>query len=396
MIYLAIILLTRKKLYKDSLIIGKQSNVVVKILQEGLGGIRDVLLDGSQKFYCNIYKEADASLRKAQSNVVIIGASPRYAIESLSMILIAILAYLLGKSDDGLKTALPILGSMALGAQRLLPVLQQAYGSFTAILGAQGSLVDTLSLLDQPLATDNLVEDKIQLNDCLSINNLSFKYDNDLPYILQNLNFQIKKGSKVGIIGSTGSGKSTLLDLIMGLLLPTNGYISIDGNHLNFESIRAWQNNISHVPQAIFLADSSIMENIAFGVPKEEIDFERIKHAAQKAKIHNDIISWEDGYYTQVGERGVRLSGGQRQRIGIARALYKRANFIVFDEATSALDDKTEKDVMDAIESLDKSLTIIIVAHRLTTLQNCDKIIKIGKGGSVSFLTYEELIKNKS
>jgi len=312
------------------------------------------------------------------------------------MILIAILAYLLGKSDDGLKTALPILGSMALGAQRLLPVLQQAYGSFTAILGAQGSLVDTLSLLDQPLPTDNLVEDKIELNDCLSINNLSFKYGKDLPYILQNLNFQIKKGSKVGIIGSTGSGKSTLLDLIMGLLLPTNGYISIDGNRLNFESIRAWQNNISHVPQTIFLADSSIMENIAFGVPKDEIDFERITITAQKAKIHNDIISWEDGYNTQVGERGVRLSGGQRQRIGIARALYKQANFIVFDEATSALDDQTEKGVMDAIESLDKSLTIIIVAHRLTTLQNCDKIIEVGKRGSVSILTYEEVIKNKS
>ena len=396
LIYVVIILLTRKKLYNDSLIIGKQSILVVKILQEGLGGIRDVLLDGSQKFYCKIYKEADSSLRKAQSNVVIIGASPRYAIESLSMILIAVLAYLLGKSEDGLKTALPILGSMALGAQRLLPVLQQAYSSFASILGAEGSLEDTLLLLDQPLLNDNLVLEKVEFKDNLSINNLFFKYGNDLPYVLRDLNLEIKKGSKVGIIGYTGSGKSTLLDLIMGLLFPSEGNITIDGELLTLEKIRAWQNNISHVPQTIFLADASIMENIAFGISKEEMDFDRITVAAQKAKIHHDIISWEDGYNTQVGERGVRLSGGQRQRIGIARALYKQASFIVFDEATSALDDQTEKGVMDAIESLDKSLTILIVAHRLTTLKNCDTIIEVGKGGSLSVLTYEEIINNKS
>jgi ABC-type multidrug transport system fused ATPase/permease subunit len=394
LIYAFIISMTRKQLLVNSQRIARESSNVIKSLQEGLGGIRDVLIDGSQATYCRIYSSADLTLRIAQGNNQFIISSPRYGMEAMGMMLIAAIAYSLAQQIDGIAKAIPILGALALSAQRLLPVLQQAYGSWTNIQGGQASLQDTLELLDQPLpdyAGMPAVE-PLPFKHSIRLKHLAFRYSPQTPFVLKQVNFSIAKGSRVGFIGTTGSGKSTLLDIVMGLLKPTDGTLEIDGQPLMAIQNRAWQAHIAHVPQAIFLADSSIEENIAFGVPKDKIDHQRIKLAAQQAQIAETIENWPKKYQTFVGERGIRLSGGQRQRIGIARALYKQADVIIFDEATSALDSETEQAVMHAIEGLSKDLTVLIIAHRLTTLKNCTQIIELDKCGIKRIDTYEQIV----
>ncbi len=381
LIYIVIVRLTRKQILADSKCIASETARVIKSLQEGLGGIRDVLIDGSQEAYCQIYRKADFSLRRAQGNIQFISVSPRYGVEALGMIIIASLAYWLAQQVDGISEAIPILGALALGAQRLIPVLQQVYGSWTQIKSGHATLKDTLDLLDQPLP-DYAGQPVTQLpfNQSITLKQLSFRYEEQAPFVLNQVDLTITKGSRVGFIGTTGSGKSTMLDIVMGLLHPTNGLLEIDGRPITSDNYRAWQSHIAHVPQSIFLADSTIEENIAFGIPREEIDHSLVKQAAEQAQIARSIESWPMQYQTFVGERGIRLSGGQRQRIGIARALYKQADVIIFDEATSALDSKTEKAVMEAIKGLSKELTIVIVAHRLSTLRECSEILELHKG----------------
>jgi len=393
-IYALVILVTKKQLARDSQLISSEQNQVIKALQEGLGGIRDVLIDGTQATYCKIYRNADQQLRHAQANIQIIGNSPRYVIEALGMVLIATLAFFLADRTAGINSAIPVLGALALGAQRMLPVLQQAYSSWTAMRAGKVSLTDVLDLLEQPLPfhANEPLPSPMPFNHHITLNKLSFSYASQSPWVLQELELTLPKGGRIGFMGTTGSGKSTLLDIIMGLLHPTVGTLAIDGEIITQENHRAWQAHIAHVPQAIFLTDTSIAENIAFGVPPEEIDNERMRQAAQKAHISKTIESWEKQYNTLVGERGVRLSGGQRQRIGIARALYKQADVIVFDEATSALDNDTELAVMQAIESLGDDLTIIIVAHRLTTLKNCNQVIEIEEGKIKQSGSYNEIV----
>ncbi len=396
MIYAVIIKLTQKKQLTNSQCMARESTQVIKSLQEGLGGIRDVLIDGSQSTYCQIYSNADQPLRRAQGNSSFISTSPRYIIEPLGMVLIATLAYILANQPDGISKAIPVLGALALGAQRLLPVLQQAYSSLSSIQGGQASLQDTLDLLDQPLPdyVDKPAATPIPFNQKINLKNLSFRYSTKTPLVLNNLNLTIPKGSRIGFIGVTGSGKSTLLDIIMGLLQPTEGTVQIDNEPITKSNHRAWQAHIAHVPQAIFLADSTIEENIAFGIPKNKIDLKRVKQAAEQAQIADIIETWPKKYKTYVGERGIRISGGQRQRIGIARALYKQANVIIFDEATSALDNETEHAVMQSIETLGQDLTILIIAHRLTTLKECTQIIELGESGIKRIGNYQEIINN--
>jgi len=394
LIYAFIIRLTRKRLILDSLCIARESTQVIKSLQEGLGGIRDVLIDGTQSIYCQVYHNADQHLRRAQGSNLFVSQSPRYGMEALGMLLIAILAYTLAKQPDGVTKVIPVLGALALGAQRLLPVLQQAYASWAGIQGGGASLQDTLELLDQPLPhyAGHLETEPLRFNERINLNNLSFRYSQDAPWVLKNLNLSIPKGGRIGFIGTTGSGKSTLLDVLMGLLQPIEGGLAIDGQTITSINCRNWQKHIAHVPQAIFLADSTISENIAFGVPKEKIDHMRVRNAAKQAQISDIIDSWAQQYQTLVGERGVRLSGGQRQRIGIARALYKQADVIIFDEATSALDNETEQAVMHAIEGLSHDLTVLIIAHRLTTLKNCTQIVELNKGEVARIGTYEQVV----
>jgi ATP-binding cassette, subfamily B, bacterial PglK len=382
LIYLLIIRLTRKQQLLDSQRIACESSHVIKSIQEGLGGIRDVLIDGSQETYCQIYRNADLPLRRAQGNSLFISQSPRFGIEALGMMLIAVLAYVLAQQSDGIAKAIPVLGALALGAQRLLPVMQQAYAAWASIRGGQVSLLDTLDLLDQPLPgyADKTDSQALRFEQNISLKQLSFGYSSQIPYVLKKLNLSIPKGSRVGFIGTTGSGKSTLLDIVMGLLQPTDGVLEVDGQVITPANCRAWQAHIAHVPQVIFLADSSIEENIAFGIPKDQINHQRVRKAAKQAQIADVIETWPEKYQTFVGERGICLSGGQRQRIGIARALYKQADVIIFDEATSALDNETEQAVMQAIDTLSHDLTLLIIAHRLTTLKNCTQIVELAEG----------------
>ena len=396
-IYALVILLTRKRMAKNSQRISQEQSRVIKALQEGLGGIRDVLIDGTQAAHCSIYRKADLSLRNATASVQIIAGSPRYGIEALGMVLIAVLAFLLAERSAGVASAIPVLGALALGAQRLLPTLQQAYSCWTSMRAGKESLADALDLLDQPLPPYAYEPPQAPLpfRASISFDNLSFRYAPEGPWVLRGLTFSIRKGSRIGFIGSTGSGKSTLLDIVMGLLPPSEGCFTIDSVPVTERNCRAWQAHIAHVPQSIFLADTSIAENIAFGVAPDKFDLDRVRRAADKAQIAQTIESWDRQYDTLVGERGVRLSGGQRQRIGIARALYKQADVIVFDEATSALDNDTELAVMQAIENLGGDLTILIVAHRLTTLRNCDQIVELSNGAVSRIGSYREIVGNQ-
>jgi ATP-binding cassette subfamily B protein len=394
LIYGFIIWTTRKQKTKNSQSIARESTQVIKSLQEGLGGIRDVLIDGSQSTYCQIYQAADSPLRIAQGSNQFINQAPRFGVEALGMMLIAALAYALAQQSDGIAKAIPVLGALAIGAQRLLPVMQLAYASWSSIQGGQASLKDTLDLLDQPLPdyADQPSVIPLPFRKCIRLNQLSFRYDSQAQWVLKELDLQIVRGSRIGFIGTTGSGKSTLLDIVMGLLSPTEGTLEIDDQVITAKNHRGWQAHIAHVPQAIFLADSTIEENIAFGQPKLQIDHKRVKQAASQAQIAEIIETWPKGYQTFVGERGVRLSGGQRQRIGIARALYKKADVIIFDEATNALDNETEQAVMRAIEGLSEDLTVLIIAHRLTTLKNCTQIVELGEGGVRRIGSYEEIV----
>jgi ATP-binding cassette, subfamily B, bacterial PglK len=394
LLYWFVIRYTKFQLKNNSQIIANQSTKIIKSLQEGLGGIRDVLLDGTQQFYCQLYRNADLPLRRASGSNQFIGGSPRYAMEAIGMVLIATLAYVITQQEANTLATIPILGVLALGAQRLIPILQQAYSAYSMIKGSRSSFEDVLVLLEQelPKYAHQPQSKPISFERYIELRNLSFRYTKNSPWVLKDINLSLKKGERIGFIGTTGSGKSTLLDIIMGLLPPSNGQIIIDQQPVDGKNIRAWQAHIAHVPQNIYLSDSSIAENIAFGIPKEKIDHQRIIKSAQQAQIAGLIEEWKDGYQTSVGEQGVRLSGGQRQRIGIARALYKKANILIFDEATSALDNETEREVMKVIEGLGKEVTVLIIAHRLTTLKGCGKIVKLDKNHAVHVGSYQEMI----
>ena len=383
-IYLIIIRITKSRLTSSSIIINRESIRVIKVLQESLGNIRDVIIDGSQKIYLNLFKSSDLSLRDAKASITIIGSSPRFGMEAFGMSMIAVVAYNISTSSQHnfSTNSIPILGSIALGAQRILPVLQLAFTSWTLIRGCKSSLEDALEILEMRVINEDSNDtslNEFNFNYSINLENVCFSYNEDNK-VLNEISLKIKKGSKIGIIGTTGSGKSTLLDIIMGLLNPTSGVLSIDDIVINPNNVKYWQKKIAHVPQSIYLSDCSIAENIAFGIEKSNIDYDLVRSSAKMAMISEIIESWNDKYNTIVGERGVKLSGGQRQRIAIARAFYKKAEVLILDEATSALDSDTESSVMDSIENFGTNLTIIIVAHRVTTLNKCDYIVKVVNG----------------
>lgn len=392
-VYGGLVFVSRRRLVNNGIQIAIESTRVLKCLQEGLGGIRDVLLDGSQSAYCNSYRKADLPLRRSQGNNQFISTSPRYAMEAIGLVVISALSYYLVRTPAGLEKALPLLGVLALGAQRMLPSLQQAFAAWSGIKGNQASVQDAINLLEQPMPRTEL-ESSASFAFCREIQlcAVSFSYQLASPNVLKGVDLTIRKGERVGIIGVTGSGKSTLIDILMGLLEPSEGMLKVDGAKINSSMLRSWQSHIAHVPQVIYLADTSVEENIAFGISPETIDRDRVREAARQAQIADFIESMQDGYRSRVGERGVRLSGGQRQRIGIARALYKRADVIIFDEATSSLDNETEKFVMDAIDTLNSDLTVIVIAHRLSTLRNCDRIIELRDGRVLRAGTYDNIV----
>lgn len=397
-IYIVLMFLTKSSLQKNSIEISENTSAIIKSLQEGLGAIRDVLIDGTQKFYCKRYKEADIRLRLAQCKNQLISQSPRYGVETMGMLLIVAIAFILRTKSEFFFETLPLLGLIALGSQRILPLLQQGYASWAGIRGESASIEEVVQLLNRPLIRPSKADDEgvssLGFNNSIIFKGVSFKYPGSKRETLSNLNFEIKKGSILGVMGPTGGGKSTLLDLLMGLLHPTQGQITVDGVQICAANVNQWYRHISHVPQTIYLADGTIAENIAFGVSGLNFSIEKVEEAAARSQLMEYILLQPAKFETSVGERGIKLSGGQRQRIGVARALYKNTGLLILDEATSALDTKTEEKVIASIEQKANDFTLVIVAHRLSTLKHCDKILLI-EGGSISRIgSYQELIEN--
>ena len=380
--------LNKEQLSKKGKLISLSNNKQVKILQEGLGGIKNVLIDNSQEFYIKNYKRWDFNLRNAIAEAKFISQFPRYFMEGLGITSLAFVGLFISSNKNiSFSDLIPILAVAAISIQKLLPALQAIYSSLATIKENTSSIKRVLKLTTIKIAPEYLYDQKtkpLKFENKVEISNINYFYPDSNIKTIKNLNLIIKKGERIGIKGTTGSGKSTLVDLLAGLIKPSSGIIKVDGidinDQLDKKSLKRWQKNIANVPQNIFLADASILSNIAFGEDMDKIDLQQVYEAAKTAEIHNFISNLPKKYETLAGERGVKLSGGQVQRIGIARALYKKANFLILDEATSALDLSTEKVIMKSIENLPKSLTLLIIAHRTSTLKNCDRVFNMDNG----------------
>ena len=378
--YLLISVAVQATLRRNSEIGSLHATLRIKRVQEALGGIRDILLDRSQPAFERAFNFSADRYRHVSAINSFVSLSPRIVIEMLGMVMIGAYAWHLSGQPGGVGAAIPMLGAMALGAQRLLPLLQQSYAGWSSFAGNRGQIDDVLDLLNlEDRSTPGPSARPLVFADSIRFDAVGFAYPVG-PAVLHNVDFTIRKGERIGIAGTTGSGKSTLMDLLLGLLDPSAGAILVDGRPLDDQLRAGWQAQIAHVPQAIYLADDTLAANIAFGTPADEVDMARVEAAARSAGIADFIFTLADGYSSMTGERGIRLSGGQRQRIGIARALYKNASVLVFDEATSALDTRTEQGIMNSVDKLASDITIIMIAHRLTTLKDCDRIIHLEAG----------------
>ncbi len=400
--YAAVMRVTHRRLHHNSGVIAEGHVRLIQALQEGLGGIRDVLIDCSQKTFVGVYRDADVPMRKANAENQFIRMAPRFFLEAIGVTLMSGAAAVLAWRADDFREVLPLLGTMALAVNRLLPAVQAAFASLSGIQGSQASLVRTLIGLDRKVDHDASTLPKAKpcgLRDRLSFDKVSFRYGNRHEgaigggWILNDLTLEIPGNTTVALVGATGSGKSTIADIALGLLEPQLGGLTVDGKPLRELDPRAWRASVAHVPQNIFLTDGSFTQNIAFGVPPDEVDVGRVRAAAEMACISEFIESRPAGYDELVGERGMRISGGQRQRIGIARALYKQASLIVFDEATSALDNSTEREVMKAIQALSGRVTVLLIAHRMSTVEHADRIYEIGAGRVLHSGTFSELLE---
>ncbi len=387
--YLVLMLKVKSRLMRNSQYIANANQIQVKIIQESLGSIRDIILNKAYKNFIDIYEKIDINMRFKNADSIFLSIFPRNVLEVLGIIFLVLISIIIyGIGEFQIKETLPLLGAFALGAQRLLPAMQQSYNAWATVNSYSSEIRNVINSLEQNVENklvNNYINSlsiiKKSIKKSIEIKSLSFRYSYDKPYILKDINFVIKRGERIGIKGITGSGKSTLIDIIMGLLKPTNGQVLVDGDDIHSRRyIDKWHKNITHVPQDIYLTDSSFAKNIAFGIPDKEINMDKVKEVAKKAYISSFIESSNQNYKNSVGEKGIKLSGGQRQRIGIARALYKETDLIILDEATSALDKETEKKIMDSIKSLNPNITILVIAHRLTTLDFCDKIIELRNG----------------
>ncbi|MED5601796.1 MAG: ABC transporter ATP-binding protein [Pseudomonadota bacterium] len=395
--YMLLYKTVRRRLVRNGRYISEAQQMRFKLMGEGFGGIKDALLLGRQKEFTDRFKAACDKFAVAQGTTQALAQVPRYALELIAFgSVIFLVLYLLAAHDGNLGSILPVLSVYALAGFKLLPALQQVYTGLTQIRGnlaAFDALRDDLraSSLETAKANEPTVERIVPQHE-VHLNNIVFSYPGKEAPALKNLSITIPANGVIGLVGASGSGKSTAIDLLLGLIEPQQGNLEIDGQPLSRETIRAWQNSVGFVPQSIFLADSSIRENIAFGLPPESIDEEKVKTAATMAHLDDLLAELPGGLETRVGERGVQLSGGQKQRIGIARALYDDADVLILDEATSALDGITEKLIMDAIHDFSGRKTIVMIAHRLATVRQCDSIYLLRNGQVEDQGTYEELV----
>ena len=394
-LYLGISFAARGLLGHNSRILAANQTARTQLVQEGLGGIRDILIDQSQPVFEESFRKLDRAFCEAKVANLFVSAAPRFVVESLGIVLLALLAVYMSGQPGGLLAAIPVIGALALGAQRMLPLLQQVYVGWSQLTGSSQILLDVVDLLEAPVGNASLRNRAVHprpFHQTIALRGVAYAYPGSDTLALRDIDLVIGKGERIGFIGKTGSGKSTLIDLIMGLLEPRFGTICIDGVPVDDRTRADWQGQIAHVPQFIFLADASVAANIAFGEPPEQVDMMRVRAAARSARLDSVIADLPNGYETPIGERGVRLSGGQRQRLGLARALYKDASVLVLDEATSALDDQTEAEVIRALSGADRKRTILMIAHRLSTLAGCDRIVRIDSGRICEIGTFEEVV----
>jgi len=370
----------RRSISKMSTLRAKANTARFKITSEIIGGIKDLKVLGGEEVYLNnfIKPSSDFSMYTAKNQTL--SNIPQYMIEAILFgALLSVIIFVLFRNGEISSEILSLIGIYALGALKLKPAMNGIFSAFTAMKFGEAALNTILKDLqknDESISISSN-KNKLSVRNNILLKNLSFTYNNAKKASLEKINLNIKAYTTIGIIGKTGAGKSTLVDIILGLLSPTDGEILIDGAVLSKENLREWQNSIGYVPQSIFLADDSIVSNIAFGVKKENIDLKQIEIVAKMAQVDEFVLNLENGYDTIIGERGVKLSGGQRQRIGIARALYTNPELLILDEATSALDNHTEEEVMKAIDSMSGSKTIIIIAHRLSTIEKCDTVVNL-------------------
>ena len=393
-IYLLISIFSRTTVRTASDRLARARTERVKAMQETLGGIRDIILDQSQAVFETRLAAIENDQRRHLIVTNFLALAPRLIVEGAAIILVAVIAAWSSEQPGGVIGAIPKLGALALGAQRLLPMIQSVYLGWAGYSMNAHHLADVLELLDAPVETNDRLEPGravLPFARAIELREVGFEYGGGRP-ALTNIDLTISRGERIGLIGKTGSGKSTLVDILMGLLPPTNGALVVDGAIIDDSNLANWKAQIAHVPQVIFLVDDSIAANIAFGSPDSEFDQARIVEAARKAGLDDFVAVLPDGLETRVGERGIRLSGGQRQRIGIARALYKRASLLVLDEATSALDDQTEADVMQSVGQLGVDLTIILIAHRVSTVARCDRVYRLEGGRIVAQGTFDDVV----
>ncbi len=376
--YIVIMKIYKNKLLKNSLAINSNQTNTVKIIQETLGEIRELIMNNNQSFYINKFYKPDYTLRKSLASNLLIAGIPRILVEGVGIILISLIAFYLSTTEQGLIFYIPVLGALAVGAQRILPSIQQAYAAWVTIIGNRSSLdaiIQTLNL-ERKIVDKNTK--KMKFNKQINFENVSFQY-NDKNEVIRNLNFEIKKGEIFGLVGKTGEGKSTTIDLICGLIYPKKGEVKVDGKKINFKNAVNWQKNISLVPQQIYLSDLSLIENICPGIQLKDINYKKINEVLKLCDLDIFVNKLSEGLFTNIGERGIRLSGGQRQRIGIARALYRENPILIFDEATNALDEETEKKIIKNIITYKINFTFIIISHRKSTLKFCNQILDLKK-----------------
>lgn len=396
--YFFLFKVVKMRLQRNGTAISNVNEERYRLMNEGFGGIKDVLLLGRDFDFIRRFNITGKTLAYSQGNNAALTLVPRYFMELVAFgSMIALVLYLISSHEGNLGMVLPIFSVYALATFKLLPAFQQIYASLATIKGN----IAAFESVQQDLADSvqknltALIPEKRSLNpkNDISLENIVFTYPDKNEITLDHLNIDIQVNSVVGIVGHSGAGKSTLIDIILGLIEPQQGQLKIDDELIDKSNRRFWQNTIGFVAQTIFLSEGSISENIAFGIPKEQIDIYKVQNALKLAHLDEFVENLKNGIDTKVGERGIQLSGGQRQRIGIARALYQKAEVLIFDEATSSLDGITEKMIMDAIHDFSGKKTIILIAHRLKTVQKCDEIFYLEKGKVVDRGSYDELIK---